>query len=260
MKKLFLTALTGLIVNIGIAQTTATNFNCNDCSSVAHDLFSELDSGKVIIICWVMPCGACTGPAKTTYNVAQTYATSHPNRVLFYLADDNANTSCTSLKSWADGEGITNVTRFSNAAIKMTDYGTAGMPKVVILGRTAHTVFYNANNGVNSTSIINAIDSALVSTSTTGISNQVNLFSSLNLFLNPANDFTNIAVNLEKSTKVNIEIYNQIGQKVSNLYNSIIPAGESMIEIPTSELNNGIYIVNVASADNNKMLKLVVSH
>lgn len=44
-----------------MAQEKATNFTCNDCSGVPHDLFNTLDSGKIVVMVWVMPCGACTG-------------------------------------------------------------------------------------------------------------------------------------------------------------------------------------------------------
>ena len=71
-----------------IAQTTATDFHVADCDGNSHHLFSELDSGKVVVIVWVMPCGPCATYALNAYAAVQTYSSSHPNRVLFYLVDD----------------------------------------------------------------------------------------------------------------------------------------------------------------------------
>src|SRR6187455_3648496 len=156
--------LTFLVMLIGLGSLqaqTATNFTCNDCSGVSHDLFTELDAGKVIVLIWVMPCGACSGPSATCYNTVDAYQASNPGRVFLYMADDVANSSCASINNWANGNGAPQNAyslRFSNADIDMSDYGSAGMPKIVVLGGTSHTVFYNVNNAVNATALQSAID------------------------------------------------------------------------------------------------------
>src|SRR5438128_5107173 len=145
MKKQLLTILFAAVTATSMAQT-ATDFTADDCGGTSHNLFTELDSGKVIVLVWVMPCGACTGAALTTYNVVESYQSANPNTVYMYLCDDYANTSCSSLNSWGTSAGIAESSsslRFSDAAINLTDYGSAGMPKIVVVGGTDHTVFYN---------------------------------------------------------------------------------------------------------------------
>ena len=117
MKKTLLTVLVGLIAQCSFSQTTATNFICNDCASTSHTLFAELDAGKVIVLVWAMPCGSCIGPAQSAYSAAESFSSSHPGRVLFYLADDYANTSCSTLSSWATTNNMPNSTKFSNTAL-----------------------------------------------------------------------------------------------------------------------------------------------
>ena len=131
--KLRILLLFSLLQTIAFAQT-ATDFTANDCDGTSHNLFTELNSGKVIVICWVMPCSACKGPALTTQNVVNSYLTSHPHTVYMYMCDDYANTTCTSLDSWRNNNGITSATLFSDAAINMADYGGNGMPKIVVIG------------------------------------------------------------------------------------------------------------------------------
>ena len=82
-----------LIFSIGISfgQTNATDFDATDCDGNAHNLFSELDSGKIIVIAWVMPCGPCGTHSLPAYVSALSYSTSHPGKVLFYMADDHIN-------------------------------------------------------------------------------------------------------------------------------------------------------------------------
>ncbi|MDD3877758.1 MAG: hypothetical protein PHT69_14150 [Bacteroidales bacterium] len=152
-------------ISEGISQT-ATNFTVTDCDSVTYDLFSEIDSGKVIVLCWVMPCPPCVVPTKTAFNVVKRYQTSHPGKVLFFLVDDYANTTCSTLNSWAQTNEIITSSfsrKFSNPAIDMTHYGTPGMPKIVVVGGTARSVYYNENTIVNVSALKKAINNALAS-------------------------------------------------------------------------------------------------
>lgn len=56
MKKLLL-AFSQLLLSgfMAFGQTTATDFTVNDCGGTSHNLFTELDAGKVIVLCWPMP-------------------------------------------------------------------------------------------------------------------------------------------------------------------------------------------------------------
>src|SRR5688572_17237395 len=157
MKKLLFTLFAVLAITFGCAQT-ATDWTVNDCAGNPHTLFSELDAGKVVVITWVMPCGACIAPASTAANTVTGFG--NPN-VIFYLVDDYGNTNCASMNSWASVNSITANAKFTNAAIDMTDYGTAGMPKTVVLGGTSHTVFYNVNGAVSQSALQTAISNAL---------------------------------------------------------------------------------------------------
>ncbi len=158
-----------LISTISKAQT-ATNFTATDCNSASHTLFTELDAGKIIVMAWVMPCGACIDGAKAGWDAAQSFAVSNPGKVLFYLVDDNGNSTCASLASWATANsvGSGSLTSFNNAGnvIKMSDYGASGMPKVVVLAGSTHSVLFNANS--------------------TAANNQAGITSAINIGLSPA--------------------------------------------------------------------------
>ena len=47
--------LTTILASFGAFSQTATDFTCNDCAGSSHNLFSELDGGKVVVLVWVMP-------------------------------------------------------------------------------------------------------------------------------------------------------------------------------------------------------------
>ena len=258
MKKNLLTLILVAVVSVSMAQT-ATDFTANDCNGTSHNLFTELNAGKVIVLCWVMPCGACTGPALTSYNVVQSYQSGNPNKVYLYLVDDYANTICTGLNSWATGIGVAQQTwslRFSNAAIDMTDYGSTGMPKIVVIGPN-HTVFYNVNNTVNSTNLQNAINAAL---STTGIIENNNAASFLNVLPNPAGSTAEIKFSLIKAADVTLELFNLEGKMVQQIFSGKLNAGENKIPVNLEKLSGGMYLVKFSDGDKNQFINLVKSN
>lgn len=260
MKKQLLFALSfALTALYSEAQTTATNFTANDCSGTSHDLFTELEEGKIIVIAWVMPCGGCINPAKAAYNKVQTYATSNPGEVFFYLADDYANTNCTSLTSWASGNSMPNAISFSDASIDMNDYGTPGMPKIVVLGGSDHHVFYNVNVFSDGPGVQAAIDEALA-LSTFGIKELATNNFQLNLSPNPSNKKEiSLAYSLIEMQDVLIEITNPIGEKVETFQFKQQSEGSYQKQLDISKLSSGIYIVKLMAGNKMDELKFVVA-
>lgn len=260
MKKLILIASIFILgATFCKAQTTATNFNCNDCLGNNHDLFTELDEGKIIVIAWVMPCGGCVNPAKTAYNKVQTYATSNPGQVFFYLVDDYANTDCSSLSGWATGNSMPNAIVFSNATIDMSDYGTDGMPKIVVLGGSDHKIYYNMNTFSDGIGVQAAIDSALTE-STFGINELSTNNFQLNLFPNPS-DKKNVLISydLQGTEDVTIEIFDPMGNKVESYLYKQQSAGNYEKQIDVSKLTSGVYFMKLSVGDRVDKLKFVIS-
>jgi hypothetical protein len=160
------------------------------------------------------------------------------------------------LNNWGNNNGIYDVPRFSNAAINMMDYGSAGMPKIVVLGGTSHTVFYNANNSVNATDIQNAINAAL---SATGINEAGSNFNSLNLYPNPAKGKAEINIDLLKSGNATVQIYNLSGKRIRNIFSGPLTAGENKLSIDLQGLSSGMYLVKVEVEGKSQFLNLNVS-
>ena len=132
------------VVTFSVAQT-ATDFTVDDCNGTSNNLYSELDAGNVIVLCWVMPCGPCATGAGYAQDAAQSFASSHPGIVKFYLVDDFANSDCSYLNGWAGSYQLYPESSFSNSIISMNDYGGPGMPKVVVIGPDKQ-VYYNVKN------------------------------------------------------------------------------------------------------------------
>lgn len=255
MNKHVLTIFFSTLLAVSVAQT-ATDFTAEDCNGTTHNLFSQLDAGKVIVICWVMPCGACVGPAFTTSNVVQSYSATHPNTVIMYLVDDYGNTACSSINSWANTNNLTRTTRFSNSDISMADYGTDGMPKTVVLAGSNHAVLYNSNFTVDPTELQNAINTALT---TTGIHDISGIVSAFNLFPNPASKSAEVQFTLLKNALVHVDVYNLEGQLINNAFKGNLVAGKNNISIDVSTYVSGTYLLKLSVDDKSKLLNLVVS-
>jgi hypothetical protein len=257
MKKILFTILTVLFVQgFSHAQTTATDFTANDCVGSVHNLFSELDAGKIIVIAWVMPCGSCAPPAIAAYNAVQSYASSNPNRVYFYLVDDYANTSCATLTSWGNNNSMLNAVKFSDAEISMTKYGTAGMPKIIVLGGTNHTVAYNQNSGVTTTDVQQAINS-LFSADIPELSHESSF--RLSVFPNPVSDKLTVNFTLLEYSTVTIQLIGTDGKIIQNSVLKDISSGNYTEQILfENELKNGIYLLQLKTEKFTESIKFIV--
>src|SRR5687768_6141314 len=88
--------------------TTAVNFIAEDCNGNEINLFNELDSGKIVVLNWTMPCVGCIGPTETSYDVAESYAALYPNKVRYFLIDDFGDTDCATLSDWVTDNNLGN--------------------------------------------------------------------------------------------------------------------------------------------------------
>lgn len=253
MKKHLFSFICGVISTISFSQT-ATNFNCNDCSSNNHDLYAELNSGKVIVIAWVMPCVSCINGALTAYTEVQNF----PGQAYFYLADDNGNTSCATLTNWANTNGMSGASAIiSNSVVNMSAYGTAGMPKVVVIGSNK-TVYYNENNSAITSAGINAAISTAVSV---GVNEyEKSTINSLSVYPNPSNTSSLLSFKLLQDSKVAVEIQNLFGQKVAEVYNGHQTVGENTVKLNTADLKAGNYFVICSDGNLTRKIKLTVIH
>lgn len=226
------------------AHAQAVDFTATDCNSVSHNLFTELNAGKVVVIVWVMPCATCIAPALSAQTEVQNFQASHPGKVLYYLVDDYANTTCSTLQSWATTNGITTSNIFSDAAIDQSSYGSAGMPKIVVLGNPSHTVYFTQNNGLNVTNFNAAINAAL---NPTGLDEETKATTEVSLYPNPASDQLHLDYTITTPGDLDIDIYDIRGEKVHSIPQHHMLAGTHTLTIPTASFRKGLYMVRIGN-------------
>ena len=257
MIKTTLILFTVLLAQNSFSQTTATDFTANDCAGNSHTLFSELDAGKIIVVAFVMPCGGCIAPSQAAYNAVQSFASSHPGRVLFYLSDDNGTTACSSINSFATSNSMSLATRFSTTAFNQGQYGTPGMPKIVVLGGTDHAVVYNQNSGVTTNNVTAAINGLIAA----GIEDvkESELFN-MQIVPNPVvNDFK-FNYTLDKTSAVKIEIFSLTGTLVYEKNEENQTQGAHSVAIADNEnLKKGLYILKLTTDNRSESIQFTVA-
>jgi hypothetical protein len=134
----------------------------------------------------------------------------------------------------------------------MANYGAAGMPKIIVVGGASHTIFYSANNAVDPTALQNGINSALAAAN--GINDIQQASISASLFPNPVSNLLNLSFRLDKQSMVNIDIYDNLGQKIFTKSENC-SQGINHSEIYTKDFKKGIYFVKINNGKSSSTLK-----
>lgn len=240
---------------VGKSQTVAQDWTKDDCTGVTHNLFSELDSGNVIMLEFVMQCGTCIAAAADLNTIYNDYQISHPGKFKYYMIDYSTGFSCDTMMAWAHG---INCTFFLDGGHEVAYYGGFGMPTIVILGGVNHSVFYNAL-GFNPTFDIQYIRDAIDLAFATSAIPEKEVFHSLSVFPNPSAEIVTINYSLKKSSDVTIDVLDVSGRMVLSLALGENSAGENSFHLETSALSNGFYNLRFFSDDTSAELKLVIS-
>lgn len=250
MKKL-LFAFAALCSISAVQAQTAPDFTATDCSGSSHTLYTELTAGKVVVITWVMPCGSCVAGGKAAQNAVQSFSVSNPGKVIYWLADDLGDNSCSSLSSWTSTNTITLPTLFGNSgnAIDENDFGGTGMPHVVVIAPNK-TILYNKKNSATNDEpgIKAAITSALATTTSVA---EIDV-KKIAVIPNPAS--SQISISYDKAIAA-IKIVTPMGQTVAE-YNYTDRKLNPAIDIST--LAAGIYQVIITDVDGKRGTQQVI--
>ena len=254
--KTILTTLTALLINLIIFAQTAPDFTANDCNGNSHNLYSELATGKVIVLNWVMPCSACIGPTLTAYNIVQSYSSGN---VLFYLFDDQGNTACSALDGWATNNNIgSNRINFSTTSIDENNYGGSGMPHIMVVGANGIYYFNKLNGATNDpTAIQNAINTALAIMDASTIPDPK---FEITTSPNPSSSTVMVNYSLTNTNDVIISVENILGQTMKTFNVKNQSGGNHSLEISVADLPNGNYFLKLSGNKNSSVIKISVQH
>ena len=205
-----------------------------------------------------MPCGPCETYSLPAYSAVQSFATSHPGRVHFYIADDYGTTACGTLNNFASNMPVSTI--FSSSDVNMSDYGAYGMPKVVVLGGNDHTIYYNQNDShITFPGAQSAISDAL--SAPLAIEQPIKNKFEISSYPNPVNNVLNVSYTKIQSAIINFTIVDVLGKVVLKVEdNSYSSTEKSIKSINVSTLNNGNYFLKISSEIVAESIPFVVSH
>lgn len=221
------------------AQTSALDFDRNDCSGNNYQLFKMLDSGYVVLIEYVMipNCSPCITAGKGIKSIVAPFETSHPGRVKVLQFGYSDSYTCSELQSWKSNNSFTNPI-FDKGNTQVSYYGGMGMPTIVVVGSAEHKIYYKQQGySPSDNGAISAAISEGLAASPTGIAEKMSQ-TPFTLYPSPASDM----ISIESEVKVSgFAVYDITGKEV------LTATGASSADVST--LGSGIYVIQVRFAD-----------
>jgi PKD repeat protein len=89
---------------------------------------------------------------------------------------------------------------------------------------------------------------------------EIGLLSGVSVFPNPATENTSIKFFSAAATDINVTVSDITGKTVLSVVNTSSSAGLNEINIPSSELQSGVYFVTLFTGSSKETVKLIVNH
>lgn len=247
MKKLILCSLALMFTYmISKAQTTAQDWTKTDCNGNAHHLFSELDSGKCIILAFDMipSCQFCIDAANLLEPIVERCKLQYPSKVGFYCIGFVNSYTSDEMKNWETANGFHHDALFTKGASDVAYYGGMGMPTIVVIGKNTHQVYFN-KRGISfsdTTKFKTAIQNVL--SSANGVEETQ---SDVDIVIspNPAKGSITIQMNVDTQENSSIELVGLSGQIIQSIYSGRVEAGLFEKTISTNHFVSGVYFLKV---------------
>ena len=240
-----------ILPNVSEAQTTAMDFNRMDCNGNMRHLFTDLDSGKVVILEYFMGpnCTSCMDAAKEIEAMKAKFLATHPGKVMTYAMGFQNSYSCATITAWVTSQSLSAIP-MDSAALQVAYYGGFSMPTIVVVAGTSHNIIYTANP--NNGGYANG-DTSKMSIEINKFFNPTNVknipasIGSVNIYPNPANGSLHVQFDVKQPTAVSIRIIDVTGKVVADAVNENVSKGNFTKAISTSDLAQGVYMLSVSA-------------
>lgn len=243
------------------AQTTAMNYDFIDCAGNPQSIFADLDAGKAVIIEFFMTsCSPCIDAGQTLEVLKADLMAQFPGMIKAYAFGYSNTYTCSVINSWVTTNGITSIPADSGAN-QVAYYGGMGMPTIVVLGGgTSHSVlgapylsYTTPDTTIMGTDIRNFLNG-------TGVNENTNIISKLNLFPNPANTEVKISFEMKEITNLKVDLVDISGRLITTIADKKNQQGEVVETINTSLYAEGVYIININTNGIISQQKLNIIH
>ena len=225
------------------AQTTAYDFTMNDCNGNMHHLFSELDSGNVVVLeFFMLSCSPCIVAGKSLDAMVVPLKNKYGEKVRFYQFGFTKSYTCSQIQNWVSTNGFANSVPFDSGDVQVAYYGGMGMPTVAVVAGKSHDVLFNTMEFQPTTDTATISKAIHTFFNPTGIHHE-DISSAVSIYPNPASKLLTLHVNLEKQNMLKISITNLQGQLIMELPAENLKSGNYTKTITLPELKSGIYFL-----------------
>lgn len=259
MKNLFFVLLLSIaLTNSGQAQSTIIDFTQYDCNGQFHNLYSELDSGYVVVMEFIMTCSSCVLAGHALETIIADLETQYPGKIRFYqFAYSNAY-DCSIMTGFKDTNSFQS-TVFEENGHMLAAFGGFGMPTIGIVGGSNHGIIYSSVG-------FTIPDTALISSS---LHNYFATISSnplpasagfISSFPNPANNYLTVKINQIKKSRINLSIYDLAGKLIDEPLLNFMAINDFNKTIDVSHLSDGIYTLRISIDEKSYFDRIKISH
>ena len=261
MKKAALSILSILLLGVSTAlysQNKAMDFNRKDCDGKEQKLFTELDSGKAIVLFFFMPnCSSCPSPAQRVNKMMANLNMQYPGKVKGYVMPYNNSTTCAVSDNFRGSNYLTTFSALDSGAKQVAHYGGFGMPTVVLLGGKDHRVLFSTLSfRTADTTVMRDSIKMMLSGGRTGIYENQESVREVQVYPNPVSDAVNVKLELLKKSKLSISVLTLEGKKIQALLDENEGAGIVNKSFPLNNLAAGTYFIQIEAGGKSTLHKI----
>lgn len=219
----------------------ANDFAQYDCDGQYHHLFGELDSGKVVVMEFVMDCQLCVDAANDLEILLSQFQQQYPGVIRVYQFAYSTLMDCDDMKAFRDSGNFQSEVFEENNHL-MAHYGGFGMPTIGVAAGPNHLDIFSSVGFMTSDTAQLGI--ALRNYFATISVSETEAEPFVSVYPNPAGD--KLGVYSDSDEEVLFELFNTSGAKI--LYSFLIrdPYQQNLIDL--SGIATGLYYAKFSSA------------
>lgn len=244
--------------------TTAVDFTATDVDGNQFKLFDKLDEGKFVLLDFMFTnCGPCQATGPRLHQAFMNYGANSPSAQVYFVTINRDDNNAV-LKNWEithmspNGpypRGISGTQGSATAGPQTFSsvYGITAYPTMILIAPNKQIVEQDIWPISSANDFTPYFQSHGINPSPVSIESNILDENALQLFPNPSQNVVNIAI--QNQTIKQINVFDLLGKQV---FRSNFEGSANQTTIDVSELSNGIYITEVITTSNQKVLKKLI--
>ncbi len=236
----------------GKSNAQATDFAQYDCDGQYHSLFEELDSGKIVVMEFVMDCQLCVDAGVALEALFTEFHQQYPGILRVYQFAYSPLLDCIDMKMFRDTNSFQSEVFEENSHL-MAHYGGFGMPTIGVAAGSNHQDIYSSVGFIASDTA--QLGTVLRNYMTTISVNELNPDKFISANYNSTLQELNVISNSNNETV--LELFNSAGSKVMTTTMKNILGEETSISL--NNFSPGLYFAHFNSSKRTSIIQFLIS-